>query len=102
MQPIHVAEEFPDVSIEQRTSDEWTKLVRKLRWMGLDEEAERTRCLLSWVVPVDPIPAGNPSPRANPAPGNSGAAASRRPRTGPVARIAARASARSARDTEAA
>jgi hypothetical protein len=33
-----VAEKLPDVSVEQRTCDELTKLVRKLRWMGFEKE----------------------------------------------------------------
>ena len=32
-----------DVSAEQRTSNELVKLIRKLRWMGLEEEAERVQ-----------------------------------------------------------
>jgi hypothetical protein len=30
----------PEVSAEQRTSNELIKLIRKLRWMGMEKEAE--------------------------------------------------------------
>ena len=46
----HSAEAPPDVSVQQRSSDELTKLVGKLRWMGLELEAERTQCMLSRAV----------------------------------------------------
>lgn len=48
----HAAEAPPDVSVEQRSSDELTKLVRKLRWMGIERKAERTQCMLSRAVPA--------------------------------------------------
>jgi hypothetical protein len=32
--------ERPDVSVVERTSKELAKLVRKLRWIGMEEEAE--------------------------------------------------------------
>jgi hypothetical protein len=31
----------PDASAEQRASNELVKLIRKLRWMGLEEEATK-------------------------------------------------------------
>jgi hypothetical protein len=49
---IHAPESPPDVPIEQRTSDELTTLIRKLRWMGFDKEAERTQRMLSKVMPA--------------------------------------------------
>lgn len=49
MQQLHVRESLPDVLVEQRTSDELTKLIRKLRWMGLEEEAQQTQRMLSEV-----------------------------------------------------
>ena len=33
----------PGVSAEQRTSNELVKLIRKLRWMGMEEEADRVQ-----------------------------------------------------------
>ena len=42
----------PDVSVEQRSSDELTKRARKLRWMGFEQEAERTQPMLSEGVPA--------------------------------------------------
>jgi hypothetical protein len=32
-------QECPNVSIEQRASNEFVKLIRKLRWMGREHEA---------------------------------------------------------------
>jgi hypothetical protein len=32
---------LPDVPLEQRTTDELAKRVRKLRWLGFEEEANR-------------------------------------------------------------
>jgi len=37
----------PNVPAEQRTSDELVKLIRKLRWMGMEEEAERVETKLA-------------------------------------------------------
>jgi hypothetical protein len=37
----------PEVSAEQRASNELVKLIRKLRWMGMEEEVERARDELS-------------------------------------------------------
>ena len=34
-------QEKPDVSAEERQSTELIKRVRKLRWIGMDEEADR-------------------------------------------------------------
>ena len=33
----------PDGLAEQRASNELVKLIRKLRWMGMEEEAERAQ-----------------------------------------------------------
>jgi hypothetical protein len=40
-------QEPSDVSAEQRTSNELVKLIRKLRWMGMEEEAERVQMELA-------------------------------------------------------
>ena len=47
----------PDVSAEQRTSDELIKLTRKLRWMGTEKEAEGAEMQLAlWCVsPTDSV-----------------------------------------------
>lgn len=37
----------PDCSAEQRTSNELVKRIRKLRWMGMEEEAKRAQDELS-------------------------------------------------------
>jgi hypothetical protein len=39
------------VSIDERSSCEWTKLIRKLRWIGLDEEARRLELAVSTLPP---------------------------------------------------
>ncbi|HWP24958.1 MAG TPA: hypothetical protein VNL39_01275 [Xanthobacteraceae bacterium] len=36
----------PDVSAEQRASNEKIKLIRKLRWMGMEAEARRLQAAL--------------------------------------------------------
>jgi hypothetical protein len=48
-------QERPDVSIEQRRSSELVKRIRKLRWMGMEEEAERVETALSGISPSDSV-----------------------------------------------
>ena len=36
-----------DVLAEQRSSDELVKMIRKLRWMGMDDEAEKVETKLA-------------------------------------------------------
>ena len=36
-----MAQQSPDVSYEQRMAAELLKRIRKLRWIGMDEEAQR-------------------------------------------------------------
>ena len=36
-----------DISADQRTSNELVKLIRKLRWMGMEEEADRVQTELA-------------------------------------------------------
>lgn len=38
-----------DVPLEERSSSELVKLVKKLRWMGLEDEAARVQLVLSEV-----------------------------------------------------
>ena len=40
MKTQHEQQKTPD-SLEQRTSNELVKLIRKLRWMGLEKQAEK-------------------------------------------------------------
>jgi len=47
--------EPPDVSIDQRASTELVKLVRKLRWMGMDKEAEVLENALHRFTPADSV-----------------------------------------------
>ena len=39
------------VSIDERSSCEWAKLIRKLRWIGLDDEARRLELAVSTSPP---------------------------------------------------
>jgi hypothetical protein len=41
-----VARTRPDVSVEERLASEFTKRIRKLRWMGMDDEARQLQCAL--------------------------------------------------------
>ncbi len=36
-----------------RAPQEWVKLIRKLRWIGLDEEARRLEAAVSTLAPED-------------------------------------------------
>jgi len=40
MEMRHDQQKPLDSSVEQRTSNELVKLIRKLRWMGMEQEAE--------------------------------------------------------------
>ncbi len=42
----------PDALAEQRASNKLVKLIRKLRWMGMEEEAERVQMELAQCDPV--------------------------------------------------
>jgi hypothetical protein len=44
----------PDMSARQRTN-ELIKLIRKLRWIGMEEEAERAETALNGVSPADSV-----------------------------------------------
>ena len=52
METLRRQQECPDVSIEQRKSSELVKLIRKLRWMGLEGEAERVQVALCRGTPA--------------------------------------------------
>lgn len=41
------------VSIEQRPSSEWAPLIRKLRWIGMEEEARRLELAVSALPPEE-------------------------------------------------
>jgi len=41
MEMRHNQQKPPDGSAEQRISNELVKLIRKLRWMGLEKQAEK-------------------------------------------------------------
>jgi hypothetical protein len=52
MEPIRL-QEPPDVSAEQRASNDKIKLIRKLRWMGMEGEAKRLQGSLAGVPQTD-------------------------------------------------
>ncbi len=39
------------ISIDQRSPREWARLLRKLRWVGLEDEARRLELALSTLPP---------------------------------------------------
>jgi hypothetical protein len=39
--------------VDQRPSCEWAKLIRKLRWIGLEDEARRLELAVSTLPPED-------------------------------------------------
>jgi hypothetical protein len=45
----------PDVSTEQQEANRLIRLIRKLRWIGMDKEAERAGAALSSVPPGDSV-----------------------------------------------
>ena len=47
METIFGQQAPPDVSAEQRASNEMIKMIRKLRWMGMEREAERLQVALN-------------------------------------------------------
>ena len=46
----HVANDLV-ISLNQRSSGEWAKLIRKLRWVGLEVEARRLELAMSALPP---------------------------------------------------
>ena len=50
----------PDVSDDQRTSNALIKLIKKLRWMGMNDEEERVQTTLAErdVPPADSVITG--------------------------------------------
>lgn len=46
-------QEWPDVSPQERALNDLVKLSRKLRWIGMEKEAEQMRSALSRVKPAD-------------------------------------------------
>lgn len=49
------AQDLPDVSAEQRASNEMIKLIRKLRWMGMESEARRLQVSLRGAARSDSV-----------------------------------------------
>jgi hypothetical protein len=47
--------DVPDVSADQRASNEMIKLIRKLRWMGMEGEAEQLRSALIGMPRADSV-----------------------------------------------
>ena len=51
MQTSHSIPELLDISPEQRASTNLVKLIRKLRWIGMEEEAHQLQVALSRFPP---------------------------------------------------
>ena len=51
-------EERPDTAVAERTSSELVHLIKKLRWAGMQEEAERIQTLLRGIDPAATLLAG--------------------------------------------
>ena len=47
--------DLPDVSADQRASNDMIKLICKLRWMGMEGEAERLRSALAGMPRLDSV-----------------------------------------------
>ena len=45
----------PDIWAEQRASSELVKLIRKLRWIGMEREAERLQTVLCRIPAADSV-----------------------------------------------
>ncbi len=54
MEAPHEQQKRPDVSARQQ-ANELIKLIRKLRWMGMEEEAERVQSALRGGPPADSV-----------------------------------------------
>ncbi len=54
MEPV-AEQAVPDVSAEQRASNDKIKLIRKLRWMGLEREARRLQGALPAALQADSV-----------------------------------------------
>jgi hypothetical protein len=52
---LHAEESVPDVTTEQRTSNEYVKLVRKLRWMGMETEAKQVELAMCRLPAADTV-----------------------------------------------
>jgi hypothetical protein len=57
MEMRHEQQKTSEASVEQRASNELVKLIRKLRWMGMEEEAkkEENQLTLSNVPAADSV-----------------------------------------------
>ena len=55
MEMLAKQQEIPDVSADQRASNELIKRIRKLRWMGMEGEAERLQIKLAGGSPKDSV-----------------------------------------------
>jgi len=55
MEALASQQALPDVSAEQRASNELIKLIRKLRWMGMEGEAQRLQVALNGAPTTDTV-----------------------------------------------
>ncbi len=49
---------YPDESSEQRVSSDIVRRIRKLRWIGMEEEAQQLRSALNGATDVDVVLSG--------------------------------------------
>lgn len=61
MEPV-VEQAVPDVSAEQRASNDKIKLIRKLRWIGWEREAGHLQTALATKPQADSMIAGSRKP----------------------------------------
>jgi len=54
MKMLFEQKKLPDVSVEQRASDELVKLIRKLRWVGMEAEAKQAEMAVCSLTPERP------------------------------------------------
>ncbi len=47
METAHEQQKPPDTSPEQKASNELVRMIRKLRWVGMEEEAKRLQSQLT-------------------------------------------------------
>ena len=55
METLTQTQELPDVSAEQRASNEMLKLIRKLRWIGMEGEAQRLQITLAHTARMNSV-----------------------------------------------
>jgi hypothetical protein len=57
---MHQVRDDPAIPVDRKSSQEWAKLLRKLRWIGMEGEARRLELALSTLPPEDRAVATEP------------------------------------------